>query len=70
MRKYRISIDDSSNEKLEQGGFDQLFWDNLVKDSLGELKIKVRELKSDDLFEIDSLDELNQVEQLLQINKI
>ena len=43
-----------------------MFWDNLVKDSLGELKIKVRELKSDDLFEIDSLDELNELEELLQ----
>ena len=53
-------------QAVEQGGFEQLFWDNLVKDSLDELKIKVRELKSDDLFEIDSLDELNELEQLLQ----
>ena len=53
-------------QAVEQGGFEQLFWDNLVKDSLDELKIKVRELKSDDLFEIDSLDELNELEELLQ----
>ena len=53
-------------QAVEQGGFEQLFWDNLVKDSLDELKIKVRELKSDDLFEIDSLDELNELEKLLQ----
>ena len=53
-------------QAVEQGGFEQLFWDNLVKDSLDELKIKVRELKSDDLFEIDSLDELNELEALLQ----
>ena len=37
-----------------------------MKDSLDELKINVRELKSDDLFEIDSLDELNELEELLQ----
>lgn len=55
------------DQAVEQGGVEQLFWDNLVKDYLGELKIKVRELKSDDLFEIDSLDELSQVERLLQI---
>ena len=53
-------------QAVEQGGFEQLFWDNLVKDSLDELKINVRELKSDDLFEIDSLDELNELEELLQ----
>ena len=37
-----------------------------MKDSLDELKIRVRELQSDDLFEIDSLDELNELEELLQ----
>ncbi|WP_343290389.1 sugar phosphate nucleotidyltransferase [Turicibacter bilis] len=57
-------------QAVEQGGFEQLFWDNLVKESLDELKIKVRELKSDDLFEIDSLDELSQVERMLQTNEI
>ncbi|MBS3202824.1 NTP transferase domain-containing protein [Turicibacter bilis] len=53
-------------QAVEEGGFEQLFWDNLVKDSLDELKIRVRELRSDDLFEIDSLDELNELEELLQ----
>ena len=53
-------------QAVEQSGFEQLFWDNLVKDSLDELKIKVCELKSDDLFEIDSLHELNELEELLQ----
>ena len=53
-------------QAIEQGGFEEMFWDNLVKDSLDELKIKVHELKSDDLFEIDSLDELNELEALLQ----
>lgn len=57
-------------QAIEQGGFEEMFWDNLVKDSLDELKVKVHELKSDDLFEIDSLDELNQLEQLLQTNEI
>lgn len=53
-------------QAIEQGGFEEMFWDNLVKDSLDELKVKVHELKSDDLFEIDSLDELNELEELLQ----
>ena len=44
-----------SNERIQE-----------LKQSLDELKIKVRELKSDDLFEIDSLDELNELEELLQ----
>ena len=47
------------------GSFEELFWDDLVKNNLNHLKIKVRELKADDLFEIDSLGELKQVEAYL-----
>ena len=53
---------------IEMGGYEELFWDNLVKDSLSQLRIKVRELKSDDLFEIDSLEELNALEEFLENN--
>lgn len=52
-------------EVIEQGNFEELFWDNLVKDALTELKIKVHELKSDDLFEIDSIHDLEYVKNVI-----
>ena len=52
-------------QAVEQGGFEQLFWDDLVKDNLHQLKIKVRELKSDDLFEVDSIEDLEILETFL-----
>ena len=53
------------DEAVSNGGFEELFWDDLVKNNLNHLKIKVRELKADDLFEIDSLKELEEVEAYL-----
>lgn len=53
------------DEAVSNGRFEELFWDDLVKNNLNHLKIKVHELKADDLFEIDSLKELEQVEDYL-----
>lgn len=57
------------SKELEQavsnGGFEELFWDDLVKSNLNHLKIKVYELNADDLFEIDSLQELEDVQAYL-----
>lgn len=50
---------------IHKDGFESLFWDDLVKNSLHQLQIKVRELQSDDLFEIDSVKELDELEQYL-----
>lgn len=55
-------------QAINQGNFEELFWDNLVKDCLNELKIKVHELKSDALFEIDSIQDLEYVENILCVN--
>lgn len=51
---------------ISNSGFEDLFWDNLVKDNLDILSIKVQELDSNDLFEIDSVEELYQLEQFLE----
>ena len=53
-------------QAIESGEFAQLFWDDLVKDNLHQLKIKVRELKSDDLFEVDSIEDLEILETFLE----
>ena len=52
-------------QAVDSNNFEELFWDNLVKENLEKLKIKVHELKSDDLFEIDSLQDLKSLENIL-----
>jgi L-glutamine-phosphate cytidylyltransferase len=53
-------------EAIESGDFKDLYWDNIVKDNLINLEVYLRELQEDDSFEIDSLDDLNKVEQRLK----
>lgn len=53
-------------QAIESRKFAELFWDDLVKDNLHHLKIKIRELKSDDLFEVDSIEDLKSLETFLE----
>lgn len=62
-------------EKLEEviknGSFDNLYWDDIVKDNIKRLDVKIRKIKSDDCFEIDSLEDLEKVNNyILETNKL
>lgn len=52
-------------EKLEKAiaskDFESLYWDNIVKDNLEQLEVYVQKIKSDDCFEVDSLEDLEKV---------
>lgn len=53
-------------EKLEDvinsGSFENLYWDDIVKDNIDKLDVRIRKISSDDCFEIDSLEDLNNVD--------
>jgi L-glutamine-phosphate cytidylyltransferase len=53
-------------EAVNSGNFQDLYWDNIVKDNLDNLDVYLRELKEDDSFEIDSLEDLKKVEERLK----
>lgn len=53
-------------EAIDSGDFKDLYWDNIVKDNLNNLDVYLRELKEDDSFEIDSLEDLKKVEERLK----
>lgn len=53
-------------EAVNGGDFKDLYWDNIVKDNLKNLDVYLRELKEDDSFEIDSLEDLSKVEDRLK----
>ena len=56
-------------EKLEKisdiEDYKNLYWDNIVKENISNLNIKIEKLKKDDLFEIDSVEDLKKAEEEL-----
>ena len=56
-------------EKLEKiigyNNFKDLYWDDIVKDNLHKLNVKIRKIESTDSFEIDSLNELEYLNKFL-----
>lgn len=54
-------------ELVEQSGYENVFWDDLIKNHLEEFKIKVIKIDDNDWFEIDSLKDLTLVENYLKV---
>ncbi|HEL9598218.1 TPA: sugar phosphate nucleotidyltransferase [Streptococcus suis] len=52
-------------EILESNDFCNLYWDNLVKDNLDKLTVYKRDIPSNVIFEIDNLDDLDQLQKFL-----
>lgn len=56
-------------EKLDEieniEDFKNLYWDNLVKDSIDKLNIGIVKLKDSDLYEIDTVEELKKTREIL-----
>lgn len=53
-------------KKIGQGDFKDLYWDDIVKENLKNLDIKVLKIKNDDVFEIDNLEDLEKVNKLIK----
>ncbi|CEN89171.1 sugar phosphate nucleotidyltransferase [Paraclostridium sordellii] len=69
--KSDASIINKELEKyIENGKFKDLYWDDVVKDNLSKLDVCIRKIKSEDSFEVDSLEDLSNLNKLLNtINK-
>ncbi|WP_040213465.1 CTP--phosphocholine cytidylyltransferase [Clostridium polynesiense] len=52
-------------EAIEHRDFKNLYWDNIVKENLSNVNVFLREINSDDSYEIDSLEDLAAVEKEL-----
>lgn len=52
-------LDRMLTDMVSKDGFDNLFWDALVKDNIEDFDIKIHKIKSDDWVEIDSIEDLN-----------
>lgn len=60
-QKVRALVEDA----VRSGACGNLVWDHLVKDNLSQFSIRVHKLAADDWYEIDSVEDLQRVEQYL-----
>lgn len=51
---------------LESDHWQNLYWDNIVKDNLSKVYVEIQKIKSNDWFEIDSLEDLKKLEEILK----
>lgn len=58
-------IKEKLEEVIENNDFKNLYWDDIVKDNLKELDVYIEKIDSSATYEIDSLEELKEVEELL-----
>ena len=55
------------DECVKSGEFTDLFWDDIVKNNISNLSIKVEKIDSNDVYEIDSLYDLDKLNKILKI---
>ena len=48
-------------EAYARGGYEELFWDDVVNANLDKLKLKVKPVEDEDIVEIDTVEELEEV---------
>ncbi|MBC6976290.1 NTP transferase domain-containing protein [Bacillus sp. Xin] len=54
-------------EVVDQEDFTELYWDNIVKDNIQDLNVHLYKIDSNDSFEIDSVEDLQKVEEKLAV---
>lgn len=52
-------------ECIGSRNFTDLFWDDIVKDNIGNMNIKIEKIKDNDVYEIDSLEDLQKINDIL-----
>ncbi|MCI6693194.1 MULTISPECIES: sugar phosphate nucleotidyltransferase [unclassified Clostridium] len=52
---------------IENDNFNDLFWDDMVKDNINSMNINIEKINSDDIYEIDSLSDLKALEERLSL---
>lgn len=63
-----ILIKNKIEEALETDDFTNLYWDDIVKNNLKDLDVRIEEINDDDIYEIDNIEELNMVKDIIEDN--
>lgn len=67
--KDGMLIKEKIEEALKTENFTNLYWDDIVKNNIKDLDIRVKEINDDDIYEIDNLEELNMVKSIVEVSK-
>lgn len=58
------------SDKFDLEELNNLYWDDLVKINLDKLEVYIEKIEENDWYEIDNLQELNEVKKIVEIKKI
>lgn len=65
--KYDAKLIKSRIEnEVESGNFIDLYWDDIVKNNIKDLDIRIKKINNNDIYEIDNIDELNIVKSIVE----
>lgn len=53
-------------ESLKTGDFTNLYWDDIVKNNIKDLDVRIEKINDDDIYEIDNMEELNIVKSIVE----
>ena len=61
-----ILIKNRIEEVIKMDDFTNLYWDDIVKNNLKDLDVRIKEINDDDIYEIDNIEELNMVKSIVE----
>ena len=62
-------IDKRVKEAVEKDKLMDIYWDNIAVDSFADMDVHIEKIGSNDIFEIDTLDDLEYLKSTLKISK-
>lgn len=60
-------ISEKVEEAINKGDFRDLYWDSIAVDNLKDMDVYIEKIQSNDIFEIDSLEDLEYLKQTLRL---
>ncbi|MEH7115502.1 sugar phosphate nucleotidyltransferase [Neobacillus niacini] len=63
-------IKEKLEEAIDSRNYKDLYWDNIVQENLNNINLKITKVNSDDWFEVDSLEDLDQANNYLLSKKL
>lgn len=63
-----ILIKNRIEEVIKMDDFTNIYWDDIVKNNLKDLDVRIKEINDDDIYEIDNIEELNMVKDIIENN--
>ncbi|WP_315071653.1 sugar phosphate nucleotidyltransferase [uncultured Clostridium sp.] len=65
--KDGMLISEKVEETINKGDFRDLYWDSIAVDNLKDMDVYIEKIQSNDIFEIDSLEDLEYLKQTLKL---